>query len=177
VASTSSSCRHASQHATRRGSIDVILDTNVLSAVMGSRPAPAVAAWLAEHAPDQLFTVSVCQAEILSGIAILPKGRRRDGLQMAAMAMFREDFAGRVLPFDTEAAAVYAELFAALGPSSPQSYAFGERRFPSPSPYPDHPENIEFDTHDLIDAAVEIYLNPGKSSPTVRDPRQFELNS
>jgi toxin FitB len=88
-----------------------ILDTNVLSAVMGSRPAPAVAAWLAQQAPDQLFTVSVCQAE--SGIAILPKGRRRDGLQVAAMAMFREDFASRVLPFDTEAAAVYAELFAA----------------------------------------------------------------
>jgi predicted nucleic acid-binding protein len=63
-------------------------------------------------APDQLFTVSVCQAEMLSGIAILPKGQRRDGLQVAATAMFREDFAGRVLPFDTEAA-VYGELFAA----------------------------------------------------------------
>jgi toxin FitB len=42
-----------------------ILDTNVLSAVTGSRPAPAVAAWLAAQPPDQLFTVSVCQAEIL----------------------------------------------------------------------------------------------------------------
>jgi hypothetical protein len=37
------------------------------------------------------------------------------------------------------------------------------------------PENIEFDTNDLIDAAVEVYLNPRKSSPTIRDPRQFEL--
>lgn len=90
-----------------------ILDTNVLSAVMGSHPVPTVAAWIAGQPPDLLFTVAVCQAEILSGIAVLPKGRRRDGLQRAAMAMFREDFAGRVLPFDTEAAAVYADLFAA----------------------------------------------------------------
>jgi len=37
------------------------------------------------------------------------------------------------------------------------------------------PQGIEFDTDDLIDAAVEVYLNPRKSSPTVRDPRQFEL--
>jgi hypothetical protein len=37
------------------------------------------------------------------------------------------------------------------------------------------PEHIEFDTDPLIDAAVEGYLNPRKSSPTIRDPRQFEL--
>jgi hypothetical protein len=37
------------------------------------------------------------------------------------------------------------------------------------------PEHIEFDTDDLIDAAVEVYLNPRKVSPTIRDPRQFEL--
>jgi hypothetical protein len=37
------------------------------------------------------------------------------------------------------------------------------------------PEHIEFDTGDLIDAAVGIYLNPRKSTPTIRDPRQFEL--
>jgi hypothetical protein len=37
------------------------------------------------------------------------------------------------------------------------------------------PEHIEFDTDDLIDAAVGVYLNPRKSSPTIRDPRQFEL--
>jgi hypothetical protein len=37
------------------------------------------------------------------------------------------------------------------------------------------PEHIEFDSDDLIDAAVQVYLNPRKSSPTIRDPRQFEL--
>jgi hypothetical protein len=90
-----------------------LLDTNILSAVMGSRPAPEVATWMSRQPLDLLFTAAVCQAEILSGIAVLPKGRRRDGLEMAALAIFREDFAGRILPFDTEAAVAYADIFAA----------------------------------------------------------------
>jgi toxin FitB len=89
-----------------------LLDTNVLSAVMGSRPAQQVAEWMAAQPADLLFTASVCQAEILSGIAMLPQGRRRAELEMAALAMFREDFAGRILAFDSEAAVIYAELFA-----------------------------------------------------------------
>ena len=38
-------------------------------------------------------------------------------------------------------------------------------------------ERIEFDSNNLIDAAIEVYLNPRKSSPTIRDPRQFELTT
>ena len=87
-------------------------DTNILSAVMGTRPDRQVANWMEEQPPDLLFTAAVCQAEILSGITVLPKGRRREALEMAALAMFREDFAGRILPFDTDAAVIYAELFA-----------------------------------------------------------------
>ena len=37
------------------------------------------------------------------------------------------------------------------------------------------PESMKFDADDVIDAAVEVYLNPRKPSPTIRDPRQFEL--
>jgi toxin FitB len=88
-----------------------ILDTNVLSNAMASDPAPAVAAWIAAQPPDLLFTVSVCQAEILSGIAVLPQGHRRASLEAAANAMFGEDFAGRVLSFDSEAAIAYADVF------------------------------------------------------------------
>ena len=55
-----------------------LLDTNILSAVMGTRPAPEVASWMTQQAADLLFTAAVCQAEILSGIAVLPKGRRRE---------------------------------------------------------------------------------------------------
>ena len=89
-----------------------LLDTNILSAVMGTRPAPEVANWMTRQPVDLLFTTAVCQAEILSGIAVLPKGRRREALEMAALSMFREDFAGRILPFDSDAAVIYGELFA-----------------------------------------------------------------
>jgi toxin FitB len=88
-----------------------LLDTNILSAVMGTRLVPKVASWMEEQPPDLLFTAAVCQAEILSGITVLPKGRRREAPEIAALAMFREDFAGRILPFDTEAAVIYADLF------------------------------------------------------------------
>lgn len=90
-----------------------VLDTNILSVMMRSRPEPEVAAWIAEQPEELLYTTAVCQAEILAGIEILPDGRRRTALEKAARAMFADDFDGRVLPFDTEAATAYAEIFAA----------------------------------------------------------------
>lgn len=90
-----------------------VLDTNVLSAMMSAERMPQVAAWVTVQPIELLYTASVCQAEILSGIAIMPDGRRRRDLEAAARAMFTEDFDGRVLPFDTDAAVAYAELFAA----------------------------------------------------------------
>ena len=90
-----------------------ILDTNVLSAIMGSQPAPEVAAWIEGQSDDLLYTASVCQAEVLAGLAVMPEGRRRLALETAARAIFTEDFDGRVLPFDTAAAASYADIFAA----------------------------------------------------------------
>ena len=61
-----------------------VLDTNVLSAIMSSQPVPEVAAWVAAQPEEMLFTATVCQAEILAGIAILPDGRRRRTLEEAA---------------------------------------------------------------------------------------------
>jgi predicted nucleic acid-binding protein len=90
-----------------------ILDTNILSAMMAPNPAPEVVAFVSGQPAELLFTASICEAEILSGIAIMPEGRRRLGLEAAARAMFSEDFEGRVLPFDEEAAIAYAEIFAA----------------------------------------------------------------
>ncbi|MGH7154013.1 MAG: type II toxin-antitoxin system VapC family toxin [Acetobacteraceae bacterium] len=90
-----------------------VLDTNVLSAMMSAEPVRQVAAWVSGQPVRLLFTAAVCQAEILSGLAIMPEGRRRLDLEAAARAMFLEDFEGRVLPFDMEAAVAYADIFAA----------------------------------------------------------------
>jgi toxin FitB len=96
-----------------------VLDTNILSAMMAPNPAPEVAAFVSGQPAELLFTASICQAEILSGIAIMPDGRRRLDLEAAARAMFLEDFEGRVLPFDMEAAIAYADIFAARRRAGP----------------------------------------------------------
>jgi predicted nucleic acid-binding protein len=88
-----------------------ILDTNILSAMMRLQLEAEVATWIAAQPGELLFTTSLSQAEILSGLAIMPDGRRRRDLEAAARVMFLEDFDGRVLPFDMRAAAAYAEIF------------------------------------------------------------------
>ena len=90
-----------------------VLDTNVLSAIMGPRPVAEVAAWLSGQQDELLFTTSISQAEVLSGVAIMPEGRRRRELEAAARAIFMDDFEGRILPFDTAAATAYADVVAA----------------------------------------------------------------
>ena len=89
-----------------------VLDTNVLSVLMAAQPPREVAAWVSAQPEDLLFTAAVCQAEILSGLAVLPEGRRRSNVEAAARAMFLDDFDGRVLPFDTVAAEGYADMYA-----------------------------------------------------------------
>jgi predicted nucleic acid-binding protein len=91
----------------------IILDTNVLSELMRPAPAQAVVRWFATRPAATVYTTSVTQGEILYGVLLLPASRRRRGIEAAARAMFEEDLAGRVLPFDAGAAAHYADIAAA----------------------------------------------------------------
>ncbi len=100
-----------------------ILDTNILSAMMRPGRVPEVAGWLNAQDERQLFTTTISQAEILSGLAVMPTGRRRQEFENTAGEMF-DEFEARILPFDSDAAVVYAELFAlrrqAGRPTAPQ---------------------------------------------------------
>jgi predicted nucleic acid-binding protein len=88
----------------------IILDTNVLSELMKPRPAPAVVAWMSGQPAASLYTTSVTQAEILYGLMLLPRSRRRSALEAAATSMFAEDFGERILGFDRDAAPAYAQI-------------------------------------------------------------------
>jgi toxin FitB len=79
-----------------------VLDTNILSAMMSAGPSPQLAAWVAGRPEDALFTTTICQAEILAGLAVMPEGRHV-ALETAAQAIFADDFNGRELPFDAAA--------------------------------------------------------------------------
>ncbi|HIQ42026.1 MAG TPA: type II toxin-antitoxin system VapC family toxin [Pseudomonas oleovorans] len=90
----------------------ILLDTNVLSELMRAKPAPQVLEWVDAQPAGDLVITSITVAEILYGIARMPDGKRKQGLLDVASAMFVEDFAGNILPFDADAAVYYAEIAA-----------------------------------------------------------------
>ena len=91
----------------------VVLDTNVVSELMRVTPSAEVLVWMDELPPRELFVTAVTEAEVRTGIAILPAGARRRGLADAAERTLGGLFAGRVLPFDSGAARAYADIAAA----------------------------------------------------------------
>lgn len=92
--------------------MSVVLDTSVLSELLRAAPDAAVRAWVAARPGDALFVTAATQAEMLLGARLLPAGRRRAALEAALHAMFAEDFARRVLPFDSAAVGDYVEIVA-----------------------------------------------------------------
>ena len=79
---------------------------------MRERPKLEVLKWLDNQLTDTLFVTAVTEAEIRTGIAILPEGERQRGLASAADRVFGVLFSDRVLPFDSDAAQAYATLAA-----------------------------------------------------------------
>lgn len=90
----------------------IIADTNIISELLKPVPAPRVEAWLASQNGADIFLTAVSEAELRRGVALLPAGRRRNELAEAIEAIVTLDFAGRVLSFDSAAAAAYAQIFA-----------------------------------------------------------------
>lgn len=87
----------------------ILLDTNVVSEAMKPQSDAAVRKWLDEQAAETLYLSSVTIAELMFGIGVLPRGKRKDRLT-AALDGVQALFAERILPFDTTAAHRYADL-------------------------------------------------------------------
>lgn len=90
----------------------IVLDTNVISEVMREEPQAEVVAWLDNQVISTLFVTTITEAEIRTGIEYLARGMRQRSLTAAADRAFRELFAERILPFDSEAARAYATIAA-----------------------------------------------------------------
>ena len=102
----------------------LVLDTNVLSELMRSKPEAVVASWVARCTTSSLHVTAISEAELRFGLAIMPLGRRRDGLAAGLERMLRTGFANRILPFDSAAASAYAEIAAvrrAIGRPMPEA--------------------------------------------------------
>ena len=89
----------------------ILLDTNVFSELMRPAPSEAVLAWFAAQEAHDLYLSAIGEAELRRGAAMLPAGKRRDQLMAMIDAMIAEDFAGRILPFDSNAAQAFVLVF------------------------------------------------------------------
>jgi predicted nucleic acid-binding protein len=82
----------------------ILLDTNVISALMQRHPDPLVVGWLDGQPAESVWITAVTVFEVRFGLDLLASGRRRRQLEEAFAKALEEDFEGRVLPFDQAAA-------------------------------------------------------------------------
>jgi len=90
----------------------IVVDTNVISEVMKASPSTRILDWWQRYPVSELFVTTITEAEIRLGIDLLPSGKRRMALSAAAETMFDDQFEGRVLPFDRDAAEEFAKIVA-----------------------------------------------------------------
>ncbi len=90
----------------------IILDTNVLSALMRKVPEAAVVAWVDRQPAESVWITSITLFEARLGLALLPAGRRRQRLEAAFSQLLEEDLENRILDFDSAAAGEAACLAA-----------------------------------------------------------------
>lgn len=90
----------------------IILDTNVLSALMRANPDASVVAWLDRQPAESVWITSITLFETRFGLALLPKGRRRQALEEKFDQLLEVDLQNRVLNFDSAAAIEAASLAA-----------------------------------------------------------------
>ena len=91
----------------------IILDTNVLSALMRMVPEAPVVAGLDRQPAESVWITSITVFEVRLGLALLPSGRRRQALEAAFAGLLKEDLENRVLDFDGAATTEAASLAAA----------------------------------------------------------------
>jgi len=88
----------------------IILDTNVLSALMLKEPERSVIAWLDREPPESIWTTAVTTFEIGFGLARMAHGKRRTALETAFAGMLADELGDRLLAFDGAAARKAAAL-------------------------------------------------------------------
>lgn len=88
----------------------ILLDTNVVSEPLRHAPATRVIAWIDAQPLETLFLSAITIAELRTGVALLPAGKRRASLQENLEKRVLPLFTGRVLAFDLACTQAYVEL-------------------------------------------------------------------
>jgi predicted nucleic acid-binding protein len=90
----------------------IVLDTNVISALMRKEPEKTVVKWLDGQPAASVWITAITVMEIRFGLQTMPKGRRQDALIGAFEMMLKSMIEGRIASFDAEAGMQAAELMA-----------------------------------------------------------------
>lgn len=88
----------------------ILVDTNVWSELVRAAPDQRVVLWEQSNA-ERLWLSAVVIGEFLSGVELLPEGRRRHSLRAAyrdVIDLYRD----RIVPFDLSAGFHYAQVLA-----------------------------------------------------------------
>jgi toxin FitB len=91
----------------------ILLDTNVVSEPLRAAPDARVIEWIDAQPLETLFLSAITVAELRAGVALLPAGKRRAGLNESLEKQVLPLFAGRVLAFDLACTQAYAKLMSA----------------------------------------------------------------
>ncbi len=91
----------------------ILHDTNVISALIRPEPDQAIKSWLDIQPPESMWTTSISVYELRFGVELLAFGRRRQLLEEALNKLLKDDFDGRVIPFDEPAAQAAGKIGAA----------------------------------------------------------------
>jgi predicted nucleic acid-binding protein len=90
----------------------IVLDTNVVSAMMRREVDGKIRDWLDSRPPESIWVTTITVFEVRFGIEVLAKGRRRQQLENDFAQTIAEDFQGRILDLDQAAAETAASLCA-----------------------------------------------------------------
>jgi predicted nucleic acid-binding protein len=90
----------------------ILLDTNVVSALMQRAPDPAVVSWLDDQPAESIWTSAITVFEVRTGLGLLDAGKRRRELEQAFDQLLEEELEGRVQAFDQRAAAAAGAIAA-----------------------------------------------------------------
>jgi len=91
--------------------VSVLLDTCIISELCRATADPRVRNAVGRRSPDELFLSVITLGELRTGVALLPAGQKRSGLE-GWLEELQHEFADRVLPVDLETSHIWGEITA-----------------------------------------------------------------
>lgn len=87
-----------------------LLDTNVIGETVGPRPHAGVLSWFASERVVDMFLASITLGELVRDACRLKDEDRRHAREQWISRDLAQQFVGRILPFDREAAVLWGRI-------------------------------------------------------------------